>query len=238
MEIKIKTGDELNQLLDALVKEIVDANIYHRLFCDLLDSIPEYEREFQESQTFWHIILSALMDSRMANLCKVYDQESTSLNLVNLLHTIKANLHLFTADNFKQRMAGNAFLDSLASYDRIPQLKDVEIDIESVTWQNPLVKKLMVWRNNIVAHRGAKVSLGKNQILTDNSISKEEVEQLLDHSLKVFNKYSGLYRASSHSRQIIGHDDYKDVFRFIRLGLKKWHDDLAEERRKMKAGKA
>jgi hypothetical protein len=238
MEIRISTGDELNLLLDALAREIVDANIYHRLFCDLLDAIPEYEREFQQSQTFWHIILNALMDSRMANLCKVYDQESKSLNLVNLLHTIKANLPFFTPDQFRKRMAGNAFLDSLASYDRIPKIEDVESDIESVTCQDPVVKKLIIWRNNIVAHRGAKVSLGKDQILVDNSLSQEEVEQLLDHSLKVFNKYSGLYRASSHSRQIIGHDDYKDVFKFIRLGLKKWDDDLAEERRKMKAGKA
>jgi hypothetical protein len=238
MEIRISTGDELNLLLDALAREIVDANIYHHLFCDLLDSIPEYEREFQESQTFWHLTWSALRDARLTHLCRVYDQESKSLNIVNLLYTIKANIHLFTEEHFRQRMTGNAYFDALASYNRIPSIEDVEKDIASVTCQNPLVKKLMVWRNNIAAHRGAKVSLGKDQILVDNSLSQEEVEQLLDHSLKVFNKYSGLYRASSHSRQIIGHDDYKDVLKFIRLGLKKWDDDLAEERRKMKAGKA
>jgi hypothetical protein len=32
MEIKIKSADELNKLLDALALEIVDANIYYRLY--------------------------------------------------------------------------------------------------------------------------------------------------------------------------------------------------------------
>ena len=41
MKIKIQTSEELDRLLDALAQEIVDAQIYHRLFCALVDAIVE-----------------------------------------------------------------------------------------------------------------------------------------------------------------------------------------------------
>jgi hypothetical protein len=37
-------------------------------------------------------------------------------------------------------------------------------DIAYASYANPLVKKLMIWRNNIVAHHGVKTSLGKKQV--------------------------------------------------------------------------
>lgn len=229
MEIQIQSGEELNLLLDALAQEIVDANVYHRLFCELVDCINTHEREFRQSNTFWHLTLDALRDARLTHLCRVYDQESKSLNLVNLLHTLKANLHLFSALHFCERLKGNAFVDSLAKGNRVPDSAELDADIESVTCRNSTVKKLMIWRNNLVAHRGAKVVMGKNQVLLDNSLTQEEIEHLLDHSFKTFNKYSSLYRAATSSRQINGYDDYKSLLKFIGLGLKKWDEDRKSE---------
>jgi hypothetical protein len=237
MKIDIQRSEELNQLLDALAYEIVDANIYHRLFCDLVKSINTHPREFSQSNTFWSLAIEALRDARLTRLSRVYDQESRSLNLVNLLDTIKANLHLFEEKHFRTRLQGNAFVDSLAQEYRVPPIAQLELDIQFSSLQNPLVKKLMIWRNNIVAHRGAKVSLGKDQILVDNPLSEVEMEQLLDESYEIFNRYSSLYRASTWSRQIIGHDDYKSLLKFLTLGLKKWDEDLEKERKKLVKGK-
>jgi len=163
----------------------------------------------------------------------MYDQESSSLNLVNLLDTIKANLHFFSEPHFRQRMAGNAFVDSLAQYNRVPELDQLESDSKSVSCENPLVKKLMIWRGNLVAHRGAKVALGKKKILTDNPLTHREVDQLLDHALDTFNKYSGLYRASTWSVKAIGEDDYKHLLEFLRLGLTKWDEDIEKQYERM-----
>jgi hypothetical protein len=52
----------------------------------------------------------------------------------------------------------------------LPPINELEKDIESVSDKNPRVDKLMIWRGNIVAHIGSKVSLGKNQILVKNSL--------------------------------------------------------------------
>ncbi|MFZ1641674.1 MAG: hypothetical protein WAV07_09620 [Candidatus Contendobacter sp.] len=229
MEIRVQTSEELTLLLSALAQEIVDANIYHRLFCDVVDSIAAHEHEFRQSNTFWSLTIDALRDARLTHLCRVYDQESNSLNLVNLLQTLKANLQFFNEASFRERLKGNAFVDSLADQSRIPDMTELDADIESASCRNPIVKKLMIWRNNLVAHRGAKAALGKNQVLRDNALSQEEIEQLLDHSFKTFNKYSSLYQASTWSRQVIGHDDYKSLLKFLGLGLDKWDEDIEHE---------
>lgn len=238
MEIKIKSADELNKLLDALALEIVDANIYYRLYSDLVDSIKDNAREFSQSNTFWSFAFDSLHDAQMIRLCRVFDQESKSLNLFNLLETIKENVHLFEEGNFRERLKDNAFVESLAEVDRVPIKSQLDKDIWFSSDQNPLVKKLMIWRNNIVAHKGAKVSLGTDKILADNPLSEQELETLLDESFSIFNRYSSLYRASTWSRKVVGHDDYKSLLKFIRLGLQKWEEDIAKELQELKRNRA
>ncbi len=233
MKIDIQSDEELNHLLEALVLEIVDAISYHRLFCNLVDSISTHRREFNQSNTFWSLTLDALREARLTRLCRVYDQKSNSLNLVNLLDTIKGNLHLFKEHYFRDRLQDNAFVDSLAQTKRLPSIAQLDEDIEFSSSRNPLVKKLMIWRNNIVAHKGTKVALGKDQILADNPLPQPEMEQLLDRSLEIFNRYSSLYRASVWSRKVIGHDDYKSLLKFLSLGLKKLDEDLEKEREEL-----
>ena len=225
MEIKIKSGDELNKLLDALALEIVDANIYHRLYSDLLDSIKDNSREFSQSNTFWNFTIDSLHDARMIRICRVFDQESKSLNLFNLLETIKANIQFFDKKHFRHRLKDNAFVNSLAEVDRMPDKSQLQKDMQFASDQNPLVRKLMIWRNNVIAHQGAKVSLGKDGILTDNPLTQQEIETLLNESFTIFNRYSSLYRASTWSRTVVGHDDYKSLLKFLKLGLQKWDED-------------
>lgn len=238
MEIKIKSSDELNKLLDALALEIVDANIYHRLYTDLVDSIKDNARGFTQSNTFWSFTIDSLHDAQMIRLCRVFDQESKTLNLFNLLETIKANVQFFDQKYFRQRLKDNAFVDSLAEVDRIPNESQLQKDIWFASDQNPLVKKLMIWRNNIIAHRGAKVSLGKDEILADNPLSQQEIETLLNESFTIFNRYSSLYRASTWSRTVVGHDDYKSLLKFLNLGLQKWDEDIKKELQELKRKRA
>lgn len=238
MKIKIKDHNDLNRLIDSLANEIVDANIYHRIYCDLINSIEEYGKELNLSQTFWYLTFSALRDAKMIRLCRVFDQESTSLNLFNLLEFIKENIKYFDTEHFKERLKDNAFVDSLAKVDRRPNLDELERDIRFTSIQNPLVKKLMLWRNNIIAHLGIKVSLGKEQILQDNQMSQDEIESLLNGCYEILNRYSYLFKATSWSKQIVGHADYKDLLEFIRLGLKKFDESSEKEierYRKLKA---
>jgi hypothetical protein len=150
MEIKIKSSDELKKLLDSLALDIVDANIYYILYSNLNDSINDNSREFSQSNTFWSLTFDSLRDALMFRLCRAFDQESKSLNLFNLLTTIKTNVHFFEENHFRGRLKDNAFVESLAEDDRIPIESQLDKDILFASDQNYLVKKLMIWRNNIL----------------------------------------------------------------------------------------
>ena len=232
MEIKIETGEDLSRLLKALLAEIVNANSYYRLVCGLVNSRPTHERAFLQSEVFWYLTENALKDACLLNLCRIYDQNSHSLNLVNLLHTIKANLHFFSEADFRKRLFGNAFVDALTPNERIPKMEELERDIETVTasQENKLVKKLMIWRNNIITHHNAQLPLGKNQILEDNPLIETEIQLLLKHSLNIFNEYSSLYGNYTQLPDlfILGQDDYKSLLGFINLGLKKRDEDTSK----------
>jgi hypothetical protein len=230
MKIDIKNDDELNKLLNALSQEIIRAQVYHKLFCDLVDSIVEYEHEFNQSKTFWRLSLDSLKEVRLIHLCRVFDQEPKGLNLRNLLETIKANLHFFQKENFRNRLQNNVFVDSLSKTNRVPSICQINEDIKYSHSSNPIVKKLMIWRNKIIAHRDAKVSLGKTQILKNNPLSESEIETLLDKSFNILNRYLNLYSASTWSRKAIGHNDYLSLLKFLRIGLEKYTEDITDMR--------
>lgn len=227
MEIRIKSGEELERLLDVLANDIVDANIYYRLFSGLLTSTEEYSKEIGQSNTFWWLAMQSIKEAYLYRLCRIFDQHEKTLNLVNLLDTIKANLRFFEEPHFRERLKGNAFVDSLAEGVKIPSLEELKEDIEFASLANPIVNKLIVWRGNAYAHRGAKVALGKTGSL--EAISKEEIELLLDKCFSIFNKYLRLYKATTWSRQIIGHDDYQSLFKFLRIGLENFQADIQRE---------
>jgi hypothetical protein len=236
MKIEIKDSDDLNRLLDALADEIVNAHTCHRLYCNLVDAIPQFQDDMNQSPVFWHYTLSSLRDTRFLRLCRIYEQHSESLNLHNLLETIQENLHLFDTDEFKKRLKDNAFVESLASHPRRPDPNDLARDLAYVSEANPIVKKLIVWRNNIVAHRGAKLSLGRRDILDKHPISKSELEKLLDRSLKMFNYYSSLFRASTWSR-LIGEEDYMRCLKMIRKGIRATREEHRKEMAKLQRKK-
>ncbi len=230
MKITIKSGDELNKLLDALATDIVDANIYYKLFAGLTNVISEYSEERNQSNTFWWLTLRAIKEAFLLRLCRIFEQNSRSLNLVNLLDTIKTNRNYFQEPHFRERLKDNAFVESLAENVVIPSVEELQADIAFASDNNPIVKKLMLWRMNVYAHTGAKTALGKfADTLEENSISKEEIEQLLDQCFSISNKYMSLYKASSWSRQIVGHDDYLSLFKFLRMGLEKHESDIQQE---------
>ncbi len=228
MKIKIATAEELNKLFDSLAQEIVYANICHSLYVDLLGSISENKIAFGQSNTFWNFVFISLDDARIIRLCKIFDQ-SKSLNLYTLLVTIKANVQYFKEDHFRKRLKDKPFVEIFARKNRIPNEDQLDKDICFASAKNPLVKKLLIWRNNIIAHLSAKVSLGQDLILKENPLDKKVIEPLLNESFSILNKYSNLYHECTYSRKVVGHDDFKSLLKFVNLGLEKLDEDRENE---------
>jgi len=233
MQIRITNAKEFECLLDALASEIVDAQIYFKLHIDLMAAIPDYKEVFNESNTFWLLTMHALLDAALSRLCRIYDQNSKSLNLRNLLDTIQGNLNLVDVQNFRERLKGNPFVESLSQTARKPSSDTLNQDIQYVSDANPLVKKLVKWRNNIFAHRHAKDVVAQKNFADCYPLSKNDVSELLKRGESILNRYSSLFRASSYSTQIVGHDDYLYVLKTVKAKIGRHREEIASERARL-----
>ena len=236
MEIKILDSAEFQSLLDALASELVEANIHFKLYADLTGAISEYQEEYNQSTAFWSLTFQAHLDAAVFRLCKIYDQHTNTLNLRNLLDTIKANISVFDTEDFRQRLKGNPFVESLSDESRKPDEKQLEIDLVYVSEENPLVKNLIVLRNNFFAHRSAKNAITKRNLAEDYPLTIKNVEELLVDGMRLINRYSSLFRASTYSTNMVGRDDFQFVLKSIREHLALIEQRIEEERKRWERG--
>ena len=101
-------------------KQFYTVGLYRNCTRTLLTANPEYKEVFNESNTFWSLKVRALYDATLSCLCRAYDQHSKPLSLKNLIATIEANLEIFDTANFKERLRGNPFVESLTQTVRRP----------------------------------------------------------------------------------------------------------------------
>jgi hypothetical protein len=229
MQIRIGSSEEFGRLLDALANEMVSACIHFRLYSDLEAARKSYIIELNQSWTFWSLTFRAHLDTVLFRLCKIYDQHSLSLNLRNLLDTIKANIKIFDVEQFRERLKDNPFVESLASSSTKPDLGQLEKDINFVSEANPSVKTLVFWRHKFFAHRSAN-HVAKNRNLADHySLNLNKIEHLLKEGMCILNRYSSLFRANTYSTKIVGHDDYRNVLEAIRSVVRQYDEENARE---------
>jgi hypothetical protein len=218
--IKIKDSSEFNRLLEALSRDIVDSNIHIRLYKDLSNALKANSLVYAQSPTFWSLTLEAHWQTCIYRLCRVYDQENNSLHLKNWLLKIKENLHLFDEVEFRTRLSGNPFVDSLAENLQRPDRSQLEKDISECSDSDPQVKILTIHRNNKIAHTGARNVVAEKDIGDDHPLTLENVEELLLRAEKILNRYSSLFAANIFSTLIIGHDDFQYIISCVEKAVK------------------
>lgn len=213
--IRIKDAAEFDSLMRGLASDIVDAQVHYRLHQALNESIAEYCTELNQSPAFWNLTFSAQIDAALLRLCRAYDSDGSALSLARLLATIEVNLDIFETPHFKQRLSDNPFVESLAEDDRVPDRAELTRNLKLVSRSDPLVSKLLGWRNNIGAHRNPRETISRNSTVTA-PLGIDDVKELLERAIHILNTYSRLFRALTYSTSMVGADDYKYVLESIR----------------------
>lgn len=235
MRIEIKSSDEFERLLDALSTEVVNASIFFKLYRDLAGSTKDYLHEMNQSPAFWTLTFQAHFDSALIRLCRVYDVTPKALSLPNLLDTIRVNLHLFDTINFKERLQDNPFVDSLAETAGKLQAKQLAEDVSYVSKDNPAVVKLRQWRNKLYAHRDSTHVIEGKHIAVEHPLSFGEVSDLIENGATILNRYSSLFKAHTHSMQLVGSEDYQYVLESIKGDMEHHEKEVLAEVRKYAA---
>ncbi|MEJ8837772.1 AbiU2 domain-containing protein [Ramlibacter sp. AN1133] len=213
--IRIADGKEFNRLVEALADDIQHAHFHWRLYRDLLNAHEEFPNVRHQSVAFWHLTHRAHVMEAMQSLARAFDQDATSLHLRSWLKTIQANMHLFATQEFKKRLAGNPFVDSLSEIAREPDPVQLEADIALCTQSDPTVKALLLQRHNVTAHRNARMAARGRSAIEEFGIPVADFEDLLQRSRTIHSRYSQLFAAASYSPQILGHGDYRFIFQCV-----------------------
>lgn len=219
MILKINSAEEFERLMEGLADDIFYANFHYRLYCDLFKSVKKYEREFNQSQTFWHLTFRAHLEACLLRLCRAYDQQGKSLHLSNFLKTIQDNLDLFDRKSFKDRLMDNPFAESLVTNAKKPDSKQLSTDLSLVDESNSLVKKLRLIRHTAIAHKGRQLTIDGRDFLKEQSFKHSEINTLIEQGIKILNRYSYMFKAEYYSKKIYGHEDYEYVLKCIRKDI-------------------
>jgi hypothetical protein len=151
--------------------------------------------------------------------------------MLNWMRTIQKNLHFFDEPNFRRRLQGNRFVESLAANAKRPDENELASNIELVNCRHPgvdpAVKKLVYLRNRRLAHRSPETVLTPDRPTTLGTLSWEEVEHALELAINLLNRYCSIFKAASHSTQIVGHDDYRHILEAVRRRLQACDEDFA-----------
>lgn len=169
----------------------------------------------QQSNTFWTLTIKAHVNVSVLAMCRAFDQEPSALHLLGLLQLIEQNLPLFDEVQFRVRLRDNPFVASLAESARRPDATQLAADIALCSNGDPLVRRLVIHRNTALAHLSRKRRLNSTPSRSDEEITNEDYEILLNRANEIVNRYSVLFGAESFSTQIVGHKDYETIFRCV-----------------------
>ncbi len=215
---KIKTHNQLKEKFSIVGQDIVYSSIHYDFLNDLVNELKEKENVFNQSKTFWSLTLRSLNESVLLRLCRIYDQQSSSISLINLLKTIEERLDDFKPENFLERLKDNPFAEKLARENRIPCKKVICEHKSKIGINNKSVKNLVKWRNNYIGHKGNSLIFNKN-LLKESPLLDADIKYLINISNEIFSYYYYKFAASHWSRDIIGKDDYKNLINYANYGL-------------------
>ena len=227
--INVADSAEFGRLIEAMSRDIVNAQIHYKLYRDLHAALSEHRIVEAQSRTFWSLTLQAHLNACIHLLCRVYDQNPKALHLRSWLLTIRENLNLFDEEEFRERLKDNPYVDSLAKDPRKPDHTILERDLLLCSTDDPLVKTLQIHRGSRIVHRSAKNIVAEREIGDEHPLTYGAVETLLSRATEILNRYSNLFAANTYSTQIIGHDDFKFIIQCVE---QKVEADRNERRRR------
>ena len=175
--------------LQVLANQLARANTHYHF----AKTLHENRQKFGGAKDFWEYTLTAHCSIAFLDLCRVYDYHRKGLNLVNCLRSIDKK----TLDQANQNQL------------------DVNIAECRRETENPFVKSLRTWRNEIVAHHNIKAALNRGGFEKENPLEPEEIiHSLIESGFKILEWCSSLHgKVTTYEKFAPGKEDCDKVLK-------------------------
>jgi len=175
----IATTGELREALSTLCYDLGRAKDHHGLLNRLIEADKgQFQMAMSLSPVFWMLTGRAHFETTAMLLCRAYDWQEGALTLRTMLETIRDRPDLHPAPDWPPRQVNAARL------------------VADLEWVNPktngAVRKLIVWRNNVFAHRDRRWATSKGGLGKVYPIPEDQVNALVDNGFEIAQRYYGL----------------------------------------------
>lgn len=169
------SDEELDKALKIQADELIAADLTYGLFSKILDLTKQHKSVYAKGWLFWLNITEALMNHAVLAVCRIYDEDGRTSGLPVILRRL-------TVD---------------------PRRRPVTLiqDLKLVIPSDPTVKRLVEWRNEMLAHTNYERAAGIRKIEQNRLLLHKDVTSLIDRGMDIYSRYSG----KSMSRDINMH---------------------------------
>lgn len=196
---RVKSRNEFDSLIEHMTHEAYRIRDYWDCWQAINEAFDEYSTELSQTPAFWELTRRAYKDAVALRLGRLYDPHATATSLGNLLQTMK------------ERFSGAGITIPVSS----AQLEMTELDSEiaSVSAEDPIVAKLLLLRNEYLAHRGSR-HVSKGTFASLPTLERDEISTLLTRALDVLHKYR---ERLGYNPLSWGHDEAQELYRLLSL---------------------
>ena len=172
--IRVKSAKEFESLLDHATHEAFRVRDYWDMWSALGKSEDEYSVEVNQTPSFWNLAQRACQDAVILRLGRLFDPHPTAVSLGNLLQTLKDHVAVSPA----------LLPQAVSSLD----ISKLDEQMVSVSDSDATVRKLLVWRNEYMAHRGSKhIAKGSYSLLPE--LKLDEIQNLVKLAFEILHEY-------------------------------------------------
>ena len=197
--IRLKSRDEFDWMIEHMTHEAYRARDNWDFWGAMEKAFEEYWIELNETPAFWEMTRRAHQDAVALRLGRLYDPHATATSLGNLLQTIKENVSC----------PGVVVPASVAGLD----LTELDSELVAVSDDDPIVGKLLLIRNEYLAHRGTR-HVTKGTFASLPTLERDEISALVARALDILRKY----RERLGYRPLLwGHHEEEQFYRLLSL---------------------
>ncbi len=186
--------------MDVLERRLEDAMIHFELFMGIRKNSLKCQHDISSTPVFWQYTMKAHSDTALLHLCRIYDVNSSSIQMSRFLENVQSHQNLFSEPAFRERHKKNINIEILVKHQRYIDCKQLQKDIQFCGEENPNIQTLRLWRNNVIAHSNYRESISSAKPFHQKyPLSFKAFETLIEEGCNIINRYSSLLNAATYS---------------------------------------
>lgn len=197
--VRLKSRGEFDWMIEHMTHEAYRVRDNWDFWGAMEKAFDEYWNELNLTPAFWELTRRAHEDAVALRLGRLYDPHPTATSLGNFLQTIKDSVS-------RPRAVVPVSVESV-------DLTQLDAELNAVSDEDPAVGKLLLIRNEYLAHRGTR-HVTKGTFASLPTLERDELSTLLARALEILHKYR---QRLGYPPLLWGHHEEEQFYRLLSL---------------------